>query len=55
MDRKRNDLSIDEMLELRRRGVTLRKIGEMCGVSRQRVHQLLGNTRALKPKKANNA
>lgn len=44
-------LIVDEMLELRRRGITLREIGEMVGVSRQRIQQLLGKTRDLKPKK----
>jgi len=43
-------LSIDEMLEMRRQGVTLREIGERLGVSRQRVQRLIGNTRDLLPR-----
>jgi DNA-directed RNA polymerase sigma subunit (sigma70/sigma32) len=33
-----------EMLKLRRRGMTLKAIGKMYGISKQRVHQLLGST-----------
>ncbi len=33
-----------KMQALRAQGLTLREIGERCGVSRQRVHQVLGRT-----------
>ena len=42
--KKTREISIDEMLNLRRNGVSLREIGEKLGISRQRVHQILGNT-----------
>ena len=41
---------IEEMLAMRRRGVTLREIGEQFGVSRQCIHQLLGNTGDITPR-----
>ena len=49
MPTKVRELSQEEMLELRRQGVTLREIGERLGISRQRVHKILGNTRSIKP------
>lgn len=35
---------IEKMLELRDQGYSLRAIGEMNGISRERVRQLIGNT-----------
>lgn len=49
--KKVREISVDEMLKLRRQGVTLREIGDRLGISRQRVHMLLGNTRDLKPRR----
>ena len=51
MPTKVRELTIEEMLELRRQGVTLRELGDRLGISRQRVQQLIGNTRAIKPRK----
>lgn len=37
---------IEQMRQLREEGLTLQAIGEVCNppISRQRVHQLIGNT-----------
>ena len=40
-----------EMLEMRKNGMTLRELGELLGVSRQRVQQILGPTRSIVPRK----
>lgn len=49
--KKVRELSIEEMMEMRRQGVTLRELGERLGISKQRVHQILGYTRDIKPRK----
>lgn len=36
------------MIELRKRGFTYQEIGEQLGISRQRVHQIVGNQRLRK-------
>lgn len=51
MPTKVRELTIEEMIELRRQGVTLQKIGDRLGISRQRVQQIIGNTRDIKPRK----
>lgn len=47
--KKVREINLDEMLDLRRQGITLREIGERLGISRQRVQQLLGKTRDIIP------
>lgn len=49
--KKQRDLSIDEMIALRKQGVTLREIGERLHISRQRVQMIIGPTRSIKPRK----
>lgn len=44
-------LSYDEMIIMRKHGVSLRAIGEVLGVSRERVRQIIGNTKDIKPRK----
>lgn len=51
MPTKVRELTIEEMIELRRQGVTLQEIGDRLGISRQRVQQIIGNTREIKPRK----
>lgn len=49
--KKERVYSVEEMLEMRKNGVTLRELGEMLGVSKQRVQQIVGYTRDIKPRK----
>jgi hypothetical protein len=51
MAKKIRELSYDQMIELRKQGVTLREIGERLGISRERVRQVIGNTKDITPKK----
>ncbi len=50
-EKKVRELSIEQMLDMRREGVTLQELANRLGVSRQRVQQLLGPTRAIIPHK----
>jgi hypothetical protein len=50
--KKIRELSYEDMIELRKQGITLREIGErLGGISRERVRQLIGNTKDITPKK----
>ena len=40
--------NVNEMINLRKHGLTYAQIGEEFGISRQRVHQLIGKERARK-------
>lgn len=40
-------IDIDEMLNLKRSGKTLKEVGELFGVSRQRIHQIMNKQLAL--------
>lgn len=47
--KKERIYTLDEMIEMRRRGVTLRDLAKQLGITYQRVQQILGPTRAIIP------